>query len=85
MSKDEFSIPKYFKFLIEECYEEDYNPYTAQTWQDNYCYNMTFSKWYFRYRSRIIYDYRRKNKFQYFHTPEQFIIGGEIFTNTHFI
>lgn len=37
----------YMKYLINECYEEDYNPFFSEDWKDNYCHNYTFSEWYF--------------------------------------
>ena len=29
-------ITSYITYLIEECYEEDYDPYYAENWLDNY-------------------------------------------------
>ena len=37
----------YMKYLIKECYEEDYDPVYAETWLDNYCFEYTFVEWYF--------------------------------------
>jgi hypothetical protein len=42
----------YLKYLIHECYEEDYDPYYAENWLDNYCYEYTFAEWYFLYRKK---------------------------------
>ena len=66
------SIASYIKYLTQECYEEDYDPYYAETWIDNYCYEYTFVEWYFLYR--------RKMKFSYY-TPMKLIIGTDIYTN----
>ena len=64
-------IAAYIKYLIQECYEEDYDPYYAEMWFDNYCYEYTFVEWYFLYR--------RKMKFNYYkHTPIKLIIGSDI-------
>jgi hypothetical protein len=41
---------KMIKYLIEDCYEEDYNPYTAEKWYDNYCFEYSFYEWYYLYR-----------------------------------
>ena len=41
----------YMKYLIKECYEEDYDPVYAETWLDNYCFEYTFVEWYFLHTS----------------------------------
>jgi hypothetical protein len=64
----------YLKYLINDCYEEDYDPYCAETWRDNYCYEYTFVKWYFLYRK---YKIKYKDK-HYKHTPAKLIIGNEV-------
>jgi hypothetical protein len=65
-------IAFYIKYLIEECYEEDYDPYYAENWLDNYCYTYTFVEWYF--------FYRRKTQFKcYKHTPTKLIIGSYVY------
>ena len=56
----------YFKYLIDECYEEDYDPFYAEYWYDNYCYNYTFAEWYFLYRKKMRSYY---NLTHYKHTP----------------
>lgn len=66
-------LARYMKYLVEECYLEDYNPYDALTWRDNYCYEYTFAEWYFFHRRRFGY----KKKYQL--TPSKLIIGGDIF------
>ena len=58
----------YMKYLIEDCYLEDYNPYYAEFWYDNYCYEYSFKEWYFLYRKR---DDPKVFKF----TPAKLIIG----------
>jgi hypothetical protein len=45
-------ITSYIKYLIHECYEEDYDPYNSDMWYDNYCYEYTFVEWYFLYRKK---------------------------------
>ena len=37
---------KMIKYLVEYGYEEDYNPYTAENWRDNYCFQYSFYEWY---------------------------------------
>lgn len=37
----------YMKYLINECYEEDHNPFFLENGKDHYCHNYTFSEWYF--------------------------------------
>ena len=48
-------INQYIKYLFDDCYLEDYNPFYAEGWHDNYCYcyNYTFSEWYFLYRKKM--------------------------------
>ena len=29
---------KIMKYVIKDCYEEDFDPYTAEYWFDNYCF-----------------------------------------------
>ena len=70
------SIASYMKYLIQECYEEDYYPFYAEFWYDNYCYEYTFVEWYFLYR--------RKNKFHcYKHTPIELIICTNSYNITY--
>ena len=69
-------INHYIKYLFEDCYQEDYNPFYAESWRDNYCYDYTFSEWYFLYRKRLNYN---SSKFgtqinKYKHTPAEIII-----------
>ena len=33
---------KIIKYVIKDCYEEDYYPYTAEYYSDNYCFEYTF-------------------------------------------
>ena len=61
----------YIKYLVEECYEEDYDPYFAEFWYDNYCFSYTFTEWYFLYKKKMKFS---KN---YTHTPTKLIIGNE--------
>ena len=62
-------LASYIKYIIKECYEEDYDPLYAESWRDNYCYEYTFAEWYFLYR-------RKKNLNHYKHTPAKLIIGS---------
>jgi hypothetical protein len=72
---------KYLTYLIEDCYKEDYNPYIAEYWYDNYCYNQTFCEWYFSHRKILHYDKHTKYKL----TPEKLIIGCDIFCFTQLL
>jgi hypothetical protein len=44
---------KIMKYVVEDCYEEDYDPYTALYWYHNFCYKYSFSEWYFLYRKHM--------------------------------
>ena len=69
-------INHYINYLFEDCYLEDYNPFYAEDWYDNYCYDYTFSEWYFLLRKRLNYN-SSKNKIKinnYKHTPAEIII-----------
>jgi hypothetical protein len=69
-------INDYIKYLFEECYQEDYNPFYAEGWYDNYCYDYTFSEWYFLLRKRLNYSpSKTRTKINnYKHTPTEIII-----------
>jgi hypothetical protein len=70
------SLPIYLKYLINDCYEEDYDPFYAESWYSNYCFEYTFSEWYFLYRKQKI-QYKEKEKGKpkiYKHTPDKLII-----------
>jgi hypothetical protein len=74
-------ISLYIKYLISDCYEEDYDPFYAKNWLDNYKYEYTFAEWYFFYRKRFKltqFDVINK-KVIYRHTPNKLIIGSEIY------
>ena len=64
-------INKIIKYVIEDCYEEDYDPYTANNWRDNYCFEYSFKEWYFLYRKH----HTKSTKFKYKHTPSIILIG----------
>lgn len=71
------------KYLINDCYENDYNPYTAENWNDNYCFQYTFCEWYYLYRTQTKLGcvtktnnekkYIQRNKYK--HTPKFLLIG----------
>ena len=71
-----FIITHYINYLFEDCYLEDYNPFYAEFWYENYCYDYTFSEWYFLYRKRNNYNSSKsKTKInKYRHTPAEIII-----------
>lgn len=60
----------YMKYLIKECYEEDYDPVYAETWLDNYCFEYTFVEWYFLYRVKM-----RLCVPCYKHTSDRLMVG----------
>ncbi len=84
---------KIMKYLIEDCYQNDYNPYTSENWSDNYCFEYSFVEWYSLYRLQcklggIQMRYMKKNlnlwKFiKYKHTPVILKVGVDkmIFIN----
>ena len=57
---------KIIKYVINDCYMEDYDPYYAEDWRDNFCYQYSFQEWYFLYRK----SYKKNNKHKYKHTPK---------------
>ena len=71
------------KYLVKECYEEDYNPYYAENWQDNYCFQYSFYEWYYLYRiqARLGGVFKRhkiiKNIYKYKHTPKLLLVGHD--------
>ena len=66
----------YINYLFEDCYLEDYNPFYAEFWYDNYCYDYTFSEWYFLLRKRLNYNSSKIGTkiSKYRHTPAEIII-----------
>ena len=66
----------YMNYLIEDCYNEDYNPYDYETIRDEYRFRYTFNEWYFYYR-RLWGLKPNKNK-KYRLTPNKLIIGTDI-------
>ena len=69
-------IIHYINYLFEDCYLEDYNPLYAEFWYDNYCYDYTFSEWYFLYRKNRIYKGKKNPKYK--HTPSKLLIGIDV-------
>jgi hypothetical protein len=71
------------KYLIEDCYEEYYNPYTAEYWSDNYCFQYSFYEWYYLYRiqARLGGTLKRhkitKKIYKYKRTPEILQVGHD--------
>lgn len=57
---------KLLKYLIYDCYKEDYDPYYTETIYDDYHFNYSFFEWYFLYRKHWVID---KIKKKYKHTP----------------
>jgi hypothetical protein len=73
------NIYKMINSLIVDGYEEDYDPYSADTYYDNYCFRYTFYKWYFLYRKyklHYYYDYGL-NKNKYHLTPIPLLVGSD--------
>lgn len=65
----------FIKYVIKDCYEEDYCPYTAEHWYDNYCFEYSFKEWYFLYIKNYIY--KRKNDAKYKHMPSMIPVGND--------
>jgi len=70
---------KMMKYLIEDCYEEDYDPYTAENWLDNYYFHYSFQEWYYLYRYHFKLGGKRRKfyKKEFKYTPEILLIGHE--------
>jgi hypothetical protein len=66
----------YMKYLIQDCYEEDYNPYDYETILDEYTYRYTFAEWYFHYRKLWKLNVTKVNKYKL--TPDHLIVGIDI-------
>ena len=64
---------KLMKYVINDCYEEDYDPYYTETLYDNYCFNYTFKEWYFLYRKWWVQKRLKKYK----HTPSKILVGTD--------
>ena len=62
---------KLMKYIINDCYEKDHDPYYVEHWYDNYCFDYTFSQWYFMYRKRWILKKDKKYK----HSPTIILVG----------
>jgi hypothetical protein len=69
-------IAEYLNYLINYCYDEDYNPYKFEYYTDAYKYNYTFNEWYFYYRK--IWRLKNTKLDKYKLTPYKLIIGSEI-------
>jgi hypothetical protein len=67
---------KLMKYIIEDCYEEDYDPYTAEYYNDNFSFEYTFVEWYFLYRKNRIYKGKKNPKYK--HTPSKLLIGIDV-------
>lgn len=61
---------KIMNYVIEDCYKEDYCPYTAEYWYDNYCFEYSFTEWYFLYRKSYLCRIKK-----YRHTPSIILVG----------
>ena len=65
------NINHFMKYLIHDCYEEDYDPLFAEFWYDNYCYTFSFCEWYFLYRKKFVSKYNL--------TPSKLYVGASIY------
>ena len=65
---------KLIKYVIEDCYEEDYDTYNYEDIYDDYRYHYTFKEWYFLYRKWFVL----KQKNIYKHTPHPTYVGNYI-------
>ena len=71
------NINYFMKYLIHDCYEEDYDPLFAEFWYDNHCFTYSFSEWYFLFRKKLAI----KNKYKL--TPSKLFVGADIFLQTN--
>ncbi len=69
------NINHFMKYLIHDCYEEDYDPLFADFWYDNHCFSYSFCQWYFLFRRKLA----RQNNIKYKHTPSKLFVGGDIY------
>lgn len=65
---------KLIKYLINDCYEEDYDPYFSESWYDDYQFNYTFKEWYFLYRKWWVINKKKKI---YNYTPYPTYVGTD--------
>lgn len=63
------------KYVICDCYEEYYDPYTAEYIHDNYCFEYSFKEWYFLYRKNHIYKRLRISRYK--HTSKIILVGND--------
>jgi len=84
-------LVKLMKYLVEDCYEEDYDPYTAELWSDNFCFEYSFYEWYYLYRwneklgGLLTINRKHNNKKNiYKHTPKLLTIGSDRLEANHF-
>jgi hypothetical protein len=71
---------KLMNHIIEDCYEEDYDPFDAQFYHseyyhDKYCFEYSFKEWYFLYRKNHIYKNKKDAKYK--HTPKLIPVGND--------
>ena len=64
---------KIMKYIIDDCYKVDYNPYTAECYYDNFCFQYSFTEWFFLYRKHNIIKRVKNSKYK--HTPEIILVG----------
>jgi len=69
------STNELMKYVIKDCYEKDYDPYTYEFSHRKYCFEYSFIDWYFLYRKNSIY--KRKKDAKYKHTPKLILVGNE--------
>ena len=55
MYMSHYMIHNIMKYVINDYYKEDYDRYTAEDYYDNYCFQYTFSEWYFFKLSLIFF------------------------------
>lgn len=70
---------KIIKYLIDDCYKEDYDPFWSENYRDNYCVDYDFYEWYYLYRYQFKLDGLINNikKYKYKHTPKILTIGSD--------
>ena len=75
------NINYFMKYLIHDCYEEDYDPLFAEFWYDNYCYTFSFCEWYFLFIKKLAIQARQNNKYKL--TPRKLVVGADIYLQTN--
>jgi hypothetical protein len=72
--REKHPISHMIYYVVKDCYQEDYNPYTLRYVYDWYYHSVSFYEWYFT----LIREKRRLNKPIYRLTPFIIKVGSNI-------